>query len=214
MDTWIALVVLEHGDIRLQPLEAKHAPDLLAAADRELFRFTPQMPPEWSVAGFERDIARVNALANVVAFAIVHRPSGRAIGRTTYMDIQAVNRGVEIGRTWIGRAWQGTTVNPTCKFLMLRHAFESLTPPAVRVQFCTGGTNLHSQAAIAKLGAVREGVLRSQRIVPSGPEPDATPMVRDTVVFSILPSEWPGVRQGLLRRLGVAAGDEGINAPR
>lgn len=201
MDAWIRPVVMEHGDIRLEPLEMRHAPDLFAAADRELFRFTPQMPPEWSVAGFERDIARVCGLANVVAFAIVHAPSGRAIGRTTYMDIQAANRGVEIGRTWIGRAWQGTTVNPTCKFLMLRHAFEVLTPPAVRVQLCTGGTNLHSQRAIAKLGAVREGVLRNQRIVPSGPEPDAAPMVRDTVVFSILPGEWAGVREGLLRRM-------------
>lgn len=202
VDAWIKPVVMDGDAVRLEPLELRHAPELFAAADAELFRFTPQMPPEWSALGFERDIERVCGLANVVAFAIVLRETGRAIGRTTYMDIQAANRGVEIGRTWISRAWQGTRVNPECKFLMLRHAFERLTPTALRVQLCTGGTNLHSQRAIAKLGAVREGVLRNHRVVPSGPEPDAAPMVRDTVVFSILPSEWPGVRAGLMKRMG------------
>ncbi len=201
MQEWIAPVVLEGHLVRLEPLTTAHAPDLLAAADPEIFRFTPQMPPEWSIAGFEREIAKVTALPDVVAFAIIHRETNKAIGRTTYMDIRAPHRGVEIGRTWIGRAHQGTRVNPEIKFLMLRHAFEVLSPTAIRVQLCTGGTNLHSQRAIAKLGAVREGVLRHSRIVPGGPSPTDPPVFRDTVFFSILADEWPTVKRGLLARI-------------
>lgn len=118
------------------------------------------------------------------------------------MEIRPEHRGVEIGRTWIGRAHQGTQVNPEAKFLMLRHAFERLSPGAIRVQFTTGGSNVHSQRAIAKLGAVHEGVLRSFRIVPSGPDPADPPIVRDTVVFSVLDREWPDVKRGLVGRLG------------
>lgn len=198
---WIVPQTIEGRTITLQPLSAAHAADLFAAADRELFRFTPQAPPEWSVEGFEREIAQTTALPGVVAFAIVLNATGRAIGRTTYMDIRPTQRGLEIGRTWIGRAHQGTQVNPEAKFLMLRHAFEHLEPQAVRVQFTTSGSNLHSQRAIAKLGAVREGVLRSSRIVPGGPDPHDPPIVRDTVVFSIVDHEWPTARQGLLARL-------------
>ncbi|MBL8765362.1 MAG: GNAT family N-acetyltransferase [Phycisphaerae bacterium] len=198
---WIEPTTLRGMTVRLEPLDARHAPDLLAAAEPELFRFTPQAPPEWSVAGFERDIARVSALPNVVAFAIVLNGSGRAVGRTTYMDIRADSRGVEIGRTWIARAHQGTRVNPEIKYLMLRHAFETLAPTAVRVEFKTGGTNRHSQSAIAKLGAVKEGVFRKHRIVPGGPDPAAPPVVRDTVVFSIVDDEWPAVKRGLEMRL-------------
>jgi RimJ/RimL family protein N-acetyltransferase len=197
---WITPVTLGGEHVRLEPLERRHAPDLLAAADKELFRFTPQAPPSWSVEGFERDIARVTALPDVVAFAIVL--AGRAIGRTTYMDIKPEHRGVEIGRTWIARVHHGTRVNPEIKLLMLAHAFETLSPTAIRVQFTTGGSNLHSQTAIAKLGAVREGVLRHCRIVPGGPDPGDDKIVRDTVVYSILAEEWPGVKAGLLRRLG------------
>ncbi len=205
MPEWIVPTEMAGRVVRLEPLETRHAPDLLAAADPEIFRYTPQMPPHWSVSGFEREIAKVTALPDVVAFAIIHTETGKAIGRTTYMDIRAPHRGVEIGRTWIGRAHQGTRgggVNPEIKFLMMRHAFERLSPTAIRVQLCTGGTNLHSQRAIAKLGAVREGVLRHSRIVPSGPEPDSPLIVRDTVFFSVLADEWPAVKRGLIARIG------------
>ena len=192
---WVEPVTLEGRAVRVEPLELRHAPGLLAAADPELFRFTPQGPAEWSVAGFEADIRKVTALADVVAFAMVHVRTGAVIGRTTYMDIRPPNRGLEIGRTWIARPHQGTGVNPEVKYLMLRHAFETLG--AIRVQFTTGGNNLHSQGAIAKLGAVREGVLRKQRILPDGTH-------RDTVYYSILDSEWPGVKRALEARLGYA----------
>jgi len=204
---WVTPVTLESPGIvrtvRLEPLELRHAPDLLAAADPELFRHSMQAPSEWTVRGFEEEMERVKALQDVVAFAIVLAEgagAGRAIGRTTFMDIKPAHRGLEIGRTWIGRAWHGTRVNPEIKYLMLRHAFEELAPTAIRVQFTTGGTNLHSQAAIAKLGAVREGVLRSARII--GPWLERTePAVRDVVCFSILAEEWPRVRVGLEQRL-------------
>lgn len=189
--------------IRLEPLELHHAPDLFAIADPQLFTHTMQAPPEWSVRGFELEMEKVKATPGVVAFAIVaeHGPhAGHAIGRTTFMDIKPEHRGVEIGRTWIGRTYHGTRVNPEAKYLMLRHAFESLSPTAIRVQITTNGSNLHSQSAIAKLGAVREGVLRKARITPSD-QTGMTPGPRDWVVFSIIDDEWPRVKQGLESRL-------------
>lgn len=192
-DPWVQPVTLKGRIVRVEPLELRHAPGLLAAADPSLFRFTPQGPAEWSVAGFEADIRRVTALPDVVAFAMVHAQTGAVIGRTTYMDIRPPNKGLEIGRTWISRPHQGTKVNPEVKYLMLRHAFETLG--AIRVQFTTGGNNLHSQAAIAKLGAVKEGTLRKQRILPDGSP-------RDTVYYSILDNEWPAIKARLEDRLG------------
>jgi len=197
---WIEPVTLHGQNVRLEPLEARHAPDLLAAADPELFRFTAQHPPEWTVSGFEREIASVNSITDSVALAIVLNSTGKAIGRSTFMDIKAEHRGVEVGRTWIGRAHHGTIVNPEIKFLMLRHAFESLVPTAIRVQLVTSGKNLHSQTAIAKLGAVREGVLRHCRIA-TNPDPNVAPEIRDAVYFSILAAEWPSVKQRLEDRI-------------
>lgn len=189
--------------VRLEPLEQRHAADLLAAADPRLFEHSPQEPPEWSVAGFEAQIAKLNALPDVVAFAIVLASgdrAGRAIGRSTYMDIRTDHRGVEIGRTWISRPFHGTRVNPEIKYLMLRHAFEGLTPSAIRVAFTTGETNRHSQHAIAKLGATREGMLRDTRIMhPSPARPRG--FTCGTVYFSILAAEWPQVRSRLHERL-------------
>lgn len=209
-DNWVARITLEEPSlattIRLVPLESRHAADLFLVADPELFRHSMQAPPEWSVRGFEMELEKVNALPGVVAFAMVlacDHPSGRAgqaIGRTTFMDIKPEHRGLEIGRTWIGRAFHGSRVNPEAKYLMLRHAFEVLSPTAIRVQFTTNGTNLHSQAAIAKLGAVREGVLRQARIMPPWLE-RTEPAVRDWVYFSILDDDWPRVRTGLEDRL-------------
>lgn len=186
-------VTLAGRVVRLEPLRDEHAPGLLAAADPELFRFTPQGPAEWTVDGFRADIAKVNAIPDTVAFAIIHGPKNTVIGRTTYMEIRPAHRGLEIGRTWLARAHQGTAVNPEMKYLLMRHAFETLG--AIRVQYKTGHTNLQSQRAIDKLGAVREGVLRNHMIQPDG-------SYRDTVVFSITLQEWPGIKAALERRLG------------
>lgn len=189
--------------IRLEPLSIRHAVDLFAAADQDLFRHSMQAPPEWSLRGFELEIDKVMSLPGVVAFAIILASgpdAGRAVGRTTYMDIRPEHRGLEIGRTWIGRRLHGTRVNPEAKYLMLRHAFEGLSPPAIRVQLLTNATNLHSQAAITKLGALREGVLRNSRIMP--PALDRTEeRICDWVSFSIIDREWPAVRERLEARL-------------
>lgn len=205
--TWVTRTSLDCPGvvrtIKLEPLETRHAADVFELADKELFRHSMQAPDEWSVAGFEREFDKINNLPGVVAFAMVMNEgphAGRAIGRSTYMDIKPEHRGLEIGRTWIARAYHSTRVNPEAKYLMLRHAFESLTPSAIRVQITTNGTNLHSQAAITKLGAVKEGVLRKARIMP--PALDRTePAIRDWVHFSILDDEWPSVKQRLESRL-------------
>lgn len=206
--SWVKPTILECPgivrSIRLVPLETRHAADLYAVADQELFRHSSQGPLEWSVRGFEAEMEKVKSLPGVVAFAIIHvggQHDGRAIGRTTFMDIKPEHRGLEIGRTWIARAYHGTRVNPEAKYLMLRHAFESLSPTAIRVQITTSGTNLHSQAAIAKLGAVREGVLRKARIMPPTLV-NAEASVRDWVHFSIVDDEWPRVKARLEERLG------------
>lgn len=210
---WVMPVTLHDprrtSGVHLEPLHARHAPDLLAAAEPELFRHSMQNPPEWSVAGFESELTKVIATPGVVAFAIIADDgprAGRAIGRTTFMDIRPEHRGLEIGRTWISRAYQGTAVNPSIKYLMLRHAFEVLSPTAIRVQITTSGTNLHSQRAIEKLGAVREGVLRDARIMPPFCTPPGlpgreAPVTRDWVFYSILAAEWPAAKERLEARL-------------
>ena len=112
---------------------------------------------------------------------------------TTYLDIRPEHRGLEIGMTWYAPSARGTKVNPEAKLLLLEHAFERLD--AIRVQLKTDQRNVQSQRAIAKLGAVYEGTLRNHMIFESG-------YIRNTVMYSITPEEWPSVKQGLLDRLG------------
>lgn len=208
--SWVSPVVLNCPGIvraiRLEPLEHRHAADLFAVATPDLFAHTMQSPAEWSLSGFERDVEYVRSLPGVVAFAIVLAEAsngvggGRAVGRTTFMDVRPEHRGLEIGRTWIGRPFQGTRVNPEAKYLMLRHAFEQLAPTAIRVQITTNIDNRHSQAAIEKLGATREGVLRKSRVLlPSLGRPAS--LVRDWVYYGITDDEWPAVRGRLEGRL-------------
>lgn len=191
---WVEPIGLEGRIVRLEPLAPRHAPGLLAAAEPGLFEFSPQAPREWSLAGFEADVQQFTTTPDLVAFAVVLRATGQVIGRTTFMQIRAPHRALEIGYTWLTRRQQGTPVNPEMKYLMLRHAFESLSPTALRVQFATSSKNEHSQRAIAKLGAVREGTLRCERIQSDGSS-------RDTVLFSVIHTEWPAVKAGLEARL-------------
>lgn len=127
-----------------------------------------------------------------VPFAVVHRESGRAVGWTTYMDIDVADERLEIGSTWYGRAYWRTAVNTDTKLLLLTHAFEELGMG--RVQLKTDHLNERSQAAIARLGARREGVLRRHRRRHDG-------SWRDTVYFSLLADEWPEARARLRARL-------------
>lgn len=186
-------VVLEGRVVRLEPLEERHAADLSRHAVPEIFRYMAiAMPTGQSVEDLVAYIGLIRDMPNVQGFAIVLRESGEAVGVTTYLDIRPPHRGLEIGMTWVSREHQGTVVNPECKLLLLSHAFEDLG--CVRVQLKTDGRNLQSQAAIEKLGAKKEGVLRKHMIMPDG-------FVRDTVMYSILAEEWPAARGRLLDRI-------------
>lgn len=186
-------ITLEGKATRLEPLHPDHAADLLAAADPDTFVYIPTRPQAWTVAGFEAYIATLRANPNLLPFAIINRAQNRAVGTTSYMDVRLKDRGLEIGNTWIGADQRGTRINPENKYLLLRHAFEQVG--MIRVQLKCDGRNLQSQRAIAKLGAVREGVLRKHLILPDG-------YVRDTVMFSIIAEEWPQVKAALRDRLG------------
>jgi RimJ/RimL family protein N-acetyltransferase len=185
---------LEGRNIRLVPLHEAHADGLLQAAQHEeIWAWMSATPTsmaalrEWLAAAF-----RAQAAGLEYAFTVVRMEDGRVLGSTRYMEVQAAHRGLEIGWTWYEPAVWGTLVNPEAKYLLLRHAFESWG--AIRVQLKTDLRNLRSQAAIARLGAVREGVLRQHRIRRDGTR-------RDSVMFSIIDREWPAVKAGLEGRL-------------
>jgi RimJ/RimL family protein N-acetyltransferase len=185
-------LVLEGRVARLEPLEARHAEGLAAAATPELFTY--HFPPrQFSPAGFAEMIQYLNDHGGYRPFAIIAREVNRVAGMTSYLDIRPSDRGVEVGFTWLGKDYQGTLVNPECKYLLFRHAFDN--EQAVRVQLKTDLRNLQSQRAIEKLGAVREGVLRKHMIRPDG-------YIRDSVMYSVTADEWPAVRRRLEARLG------------
>jgi RimJ/RimL family protein N-acetyltransferase len=133
------------------------------------------------------------AAGRLAPFAVQRRSDSAYIGCTCYLDIVPRHRRLEIGGTWYHPESWGTPVNPECKLLLMTHAFEVLG--VQRVAFVTDVLNARSQAAIAKLGAVREGVLRSHMVAQGG-------RIRDSAIFSILAAEWPQVKRGLERRLG------------
>lgn len=185
-------VTLTGAHVRLEPLDQRHAAGLLAAVELDLFRYTPIAPASLTTEAMQAYITTSTTQPARIAFAIVDRASDRAVGTTSYLDIRLEHRGLEIGFTWIGKAYQGTAINPESKYLLLRHAFETLG--AIRVQLKTDGRNIQSQRAIAKLGAQREGVLRRHVIMPDGYQ-------RDTVMFSIIDDEWPTIKRQLEARL-------------
>ncbi len=185
-------VILEGSSIRLEPLTLGHAPDLWPKAELELFQHTLDSPRDAGFEAFEEWVRLSLAKPDSLLFVLLDRRTGEALGTTGYLYIRRQHRGLEIGRTWIARPLQGTRVNPESKLLLLRHAFEDLG--ALRVQFTTDLKNLHSQRAIEKLGARREGVLRKYEIRSNG-------TVRDTVLYSILDEEWPRVKARLEARL-------------
>lgn len=179
----------------MEPLSAAHAPGLAAAGlDEEIWRYlsVARMKQEADLLAWIQDLLQRQEQGNDLPFAVIHQETGRPIGATRYLEIQQENRSLEIGGTWYVQAFQGTAVNPECKFLLLNHAFETLG--MLRVQFKTDLRNLHSQRAIEKLGAVKEGILRNHKILPDG-------HLRSSVYYSILAEEWPAVKVRLLERL-------------
>lgn len=188
-------VTLQGCGVQLEPLTVAHAPELFAITPPGTFDYYLSWPLEWTVAGLEAWLAKLIANPKNVCFAIRRlNPDGTAgdiVGSSSYMDIDPPNACVEIGATWYTPAARGTSINPACKLLLLRHAFETLG--CVRVTLKCDGRNLHSQRAIAKLGATREGTLRKHRIQQNG-------FVRETVMFSVIRDEWPTVLAGLEAR--------------
>jgi RimJ/RimL family protein N-acetyltransferase len=187
-------ITLEGRHVRLEPLaHAHHRPLCAIGLDPELWELIPYRvaTPE-DMASYIQTALDHQAAGTALPFATVHVPSGQVIGSTRYMNIDRANRRVEIGATWIAGPWRRTAVNTEAKYLMLRHAFETLG--CIRVELKTDALNQRSRTAIRRIGATEEGTLRQHIITWSG-------RLRDSVYFSILDSEWPRVKQDLERKL-------------
>ena len=185
---------LTHPRVILEPLSHAHASDLAIASGTdnlwETAWYTSIPAPDAVPAEIDRRLA-LQAAGKMAPWAIVDARSGAAVGVTTYTNIDEANRRLEIGSTWMGTAAHGTGINPAAKLLLLTRAFEDLN--CIAVEFRTHASNQQSRAAIAKLGAKQDGILRKHQLWRDG-------SIRDTVVFSILDSEWPAVRAGLAAR--------------
>ncbi len=201
MNPGLGDLVLEGRHVRLEPLAPRHRDALLrAAAHAEIWTWfagadptTPEGMDAWLVAAFV-----AAAEGSQRPFAVVLAGSGEVIGSTRYCDIHPEHRTLEVGYTWYRPDAWGTPVNPESKILLFRHAFEDWG--ARRVSLKTDHMNARSQAAIRKLGAREEGILRNDRLRRDGTQ-------RPTVVFSITAEEWPDVQQGLVRRIQNQGGD-------
>ncbi|WP_091470535.1 GNAT family N-acetyltransferase [Paenarthrobacter nitroguajacolicus] len=192
--TSIEPITLTGKFVTLEPLSQEHHDGLAdAARDGDLWKlwYTSVPRPEGMAAEIDRRLD-LQAKGSMVPFATRSNATGKLIGMTTYMNIDAETPRLEIGSTWNAASAHGTGTNPDSKLLLLRHAFETLGCPAV--EFRTHWMNQQSREAIARLGAKQDGVLRSHSRSKDG-------ALRDTVVFSILDHEWPAVRNGLEFRL-------------
>jgi len=190
----VSPAILEGVHARLEPLAKAHLAELAQVGlDEELWRWIPT-----PVRTREEMAAYIEAALNEeergvsLPFAIVDTAAGRAIGSTRYGNIDRTNHRVEIGWTWIAREWQRTAINTEAKYLLLRHAFESLG--CMRVELKTDSLNERSRAAILRIGAREEGVFRNHMVTASG-------RIRHTVYFSIIDSEWPEVKARLEAKL-------------
>jgi len=181
--------------VRLEPLSLAHVADLCEVGlDDDIWRYmlygwvrTPQDMQRWV-----ESMLALQEKGTDLPFAVIHLAGNRAIGATRYLEIRPADRGLEIGGTWYGKAYQRTAVNTESKYLLLKHAFEALG--CIRVQFKTDLRNVRSQQAIERLGAVKEGILRNHRILPDG-------TIRHSVYYSIIAEEWPAVKARLERFL-------------
>jgi len=187
---WPEPLTLRGGGALLEPLGEKHHDDLVAAVEEgELWKlwYTSVPRPDQVRAEIERRLM-LQAQGSMLPFAIVEPAGGRAVGVTSFMHIDAVNRRLEIGSTWYRRSVQRTALNTECKYLLLRHAFETLE--CIAVEFRTHHLNGQSRRAIERLGAKLDGILRQHQRLPDG-------SLRDTCVYSIVAAEWPAVKAHL-----------------
>jgi RimJ/RimL family protein N-acetyltransferase len=189
-----AATTLEGRIVTLEPLAERHFAGLLAVGlAPDLWRWTiDRLATEGDMRRWLDDTLQEQADGRSIPFATVERASGRVAGSTRFGHLDPENRHVEIGWTWVAPEWQRTAVNTEAKYLMLRHAFEVWN--CHRVELKTDVLNVRSRRAIERLGAREEGVLRKYQRTQGG-------RMRDTVLYSILDTEWPGVKSGLGRRL-------------
>lgn len=183
-------VTLTGRHATLEPLTAGHHDALVAAAAEDALWqlwYTTVPSPDTTAAYIETAL-EAQSRGAALPFVIRDNRDGSIIGTTRYMNVDAANRRVEIGSTWLAKRAQRTGINTECKLLLLTHAFEQLA--CIAVEFRTNWMNHQSRAAISRLGAKQDGVLRSHLIMADG-------SMRDTVVFSIIASEWPTVRRHL-----------------
>ena len=194
MSAFAAPLTLQGVQVRLEPLQPAHHDELCEAVrDGELWKlwYTAIPAPEGMTAEIERRL-KLQAQGSMCPFAVIDTASGKAVGMTTYMHIDATHRRLEIGSTWYRRRVQRTGLNTEAKRLLLGHAFEGLD--CIAVEFRTHFFNQPSRRAIERLGARLDGVLRNHQI---NPHPLAAGALRDTCVYSIIASEWPNVKAHL-----------------
>jgi RimJ/RimL family protein N-acetyltransferase len=187
---WVTPVLLVGRFLRLEPLSHDHIPAFQAHYSPELYQYVSNYPKSESYEDTKVYIDKLITDPTRCMYAMI-LPDGSIAGRTGYLDIREKHKSLEIG-TVIFRTYHGTQVNPESKYLLLRHAFETLG--AIRVQIKTDSRNVQSQRAIEKLGAVREGLLRKYQTRADG-------FVRDTVMYSVIAEEWPAVKSRLEGRL-------------
>lgn len=193
-------VTLEGNFVRLEPLEeVRHLAGLCEAGlDPELWRWVPyQVNTPEQMRDYIRQALAAETVGAALPFAKIEKGKGRIVGSTRYMNIDTASRRVEIGATWIAGPWQRTAINTEAKYLLLRHAFETLG--CIRVELKTDALNEQSRKAILRMGAKEEGTFRQHVITWSG-------RLRDTVYFSILDSEWPAVKLALEQKLRASEG--------
>lgn len=184
---WPEPCTLNGQYVCLAPLEMQHKNDLIEAVrDGNLYElwYTTVPKPEDMATEIERRIA----VPDMRPFAVIEQSTGKAVGMTTYMNIDATHRRIEIGSTWYRKSVQKTPLNTECKLLLLGHAFEKLD--CIAVEFRTHCMNQPSRKAIERLGAKFDGIIRAHMIMPNG-------TIRDTASYSIIAGEWPAVKANL-----------------
>jgi RimJ/RimL family protein N-acetyltransferase len=198
--------ILEGDIVRLEPLSLAHADALtMAGADPSVFRWTQLPGMRWTyeqgcleapshalVQGYIEQAQSWQKAGTALPFATIAKSLGRAVGSTRFANIDVANKRAEIGWTWLANDWQKSGANTEAKLLMLQHAFERMG--CIRVEFKTDRRNDKSRAALLRIGAVQEGILRQHMVLPDG-------TYRDSVYFSVLDSEWPRVKSDLQARL-------------
>ena len=186
----IESVILEGKFVRLEPLSIAHKDGLCEAiTDGELWKLHVTLVPHPdNINEFLSNAQEAFETGDGIAFATIDKETNQIAGSTRFMKFNSPNKRIEIGFTFLGKSWQKTKINTEAKLLMLSHAFETLK--LNRVELLTDYLNLTSRQAILRLGAKEEGILRNHMIMPDG-------RVRDSMIYSIIESEWPGIKQHL-----------------